>query len=201
MPAALSSSGAQRNSFGKLYSRYFSMHQNLLVIQIGGFTGLVGDPSGKADERTPLGESKVSGNVKSLTFAIQKFFSNAQSYAACRIPGLRDSESSKAPEIANNVEWLGSLNLLDFLTSVGRHARVPTMIRKDRSVCTLMVIECSSNNIVKRSNANELAAGSLLNRVHIPAHSSVRLSPIIQQSRLHDPARRIRLMGKHYLRR
>lgn len=102
------------------------------TVQIGGFTGLVGDPSGKTDERTPLGERTVEDNVKSLTSAVQRFFSAATSYASTRLGVPKASDSPQIPAVANNVEWLGSLNLLEFLTSVGRHARVPTMIRKDR---------------------------------------------------------------------
>ena len=102
------------------------------VLKIGGFTGLVGDPSGKTEERTPLGESKVGGNVRTLTSALRNFFTTARTYACRRSSEIDIDELPKAPEVANNVEWLGSLNLLDFLTSVGRHARVPTMIRKDR---------------------------------------------------------------------
>lgn len=98
--------------------------------QIGGATGLVGDPSGKLEERTPLGEQKVVDNVQSLTNATTRFFETATSYAECRLQ--HSLAHLRKPAVANNVEWLGSLSLLEFLRKAGRHARIPTMLRRDR---------------------------------------------------------------------
>ena len=101
-------------------------------LKIGGATGLVGDPSGKLEERTPLGEQKAVDNVKSLTGAAVNFFESATPYAESRFQ--TSFKHLPIPSVANNVDWLGSLSLLDFLRKAGRHARVPTMIRRDRCI-------------------------------------------------------------------
>ncbi|KLO19441.1 tyrosyl-tRNA synthetase [Schizopora paradoxa] len=108
---------------------HFHLHGHSVISLIGGATGLVGDPSGKLEERTPLGENIATQNVNSLRTAIQRFFSTASVYASRRIPKLENP--SPEPQILNNVEWLGSLGLLEFLTKAGRYARVSTMINRD----------------------------------------------------------------------
>ncbi|KAH8119532.1 hypothetical protein DFH11DRAFT_1686368 [Phellopilus nigrolimitatus] len=108
---------------------HFYLRGHNVIPLIGGATGLVGDPSGKLEERTPLGEQKAVDNVASLTNAADSFFESAATYASERL-GPSEKVLSK-PVVANNVEWLGSLSLLEFLTKAGRHARVPTMIARD----------------------------------------------------------------------
>ena len=100
------------------------------MLQIGGATGLVGDPSGKLEGRTPLVEQRAVSNVESLTTAVERFFETGIKYAAERLKTSR--EGLTVPKVANNVEWLGSLSLLEFLTKAGRYARVPAMISRDR---------------------------------------------------------------------
>ncbi|KAI5120300.1 hypothetical protein M0805_005804 [Coniferiporia weirii] len=108
---------------------HFHLRGHTVIPLIGGATGLVGDPSGKLEERTPLGEQKAVDNVASITGAAGSFFESATAYAERR---LRPSDRTVSPPVvANNVDWLGSLGLLDFLTKAGRHARVPTMISRD----------------------------------------------------------------------
>ncbi|THH08379.1 hypothetical protein EW145_g2743 [Phellinidium pouzarii] len=108
---------------------HFHLRGHIVIPLIGGATGLVGDPSGKLEERSPLGEQNAGHNVASLTSAASNFFESATVYADRR---LQPSENViTKPVVANNVEWLGSLGLLEFLTKAGRHARVPTMISRD----------------------------------------------------------------------
>ncbi|EJD03331.1 uncharacterized protein FOMMEDRAFT_146925 [Fomitiporia mediterranea MF3/22] len=98
---------------------------------IGGATGLVGDPSGKTEERSPLGKEKAVDNVESLTRAVDGFFASASEYGSKRLHSSQYDPPNSTPKVANNVEWLGSLGLLEFLTKAGRHARIPTMISRD----------------------------------------------------------------------
>ncbi len=90
----------------------------------------MGDPSGKLEERTPLGEIIATQNVNALQSAIKKFFSSASTYASRRLSNFE--KPTAEPQIVNNVEWLGSLGLLEFLAKAGRYARVSTMINRDR---------------------------------------------------------------------
>ncbi|PAV19006.1 tyrosine-trna ligase [Pyrrhoderma noxium] len=108
---------------------HFHLRGHSVIPLIGGATGLVGDPSGKLEERTPLGEQKAVSNVESLSTAVTRFFETGTKYAAERIqPSGKELD---IPKVANNVEWLGSLSLMEFLTKVGRYARVPAMISRD----------------------------------------------------------------------
>lgn len=100
--------------------------------QIGGATGLIGDPSGRSTERPLSEQSIVEGNVKALTAGIQQFFSRAMEYAKGR---LQPSDTPiTEPDVRNNLHWLKGLGLLEFLRAVGIHARINTMMARDRCV-------------------------------------------------------------------
>ncbi|KAL5524049.1 hypothetical protein ACEPAG_8222 [Sanghuangporus baumii] len=110
---------------------HFFLHGHEVIPLIGGATGLVGDPSGKTEERSPLGEEKAVDNVESLARAVDGFFASAVKYGSKRLRSSQIRERGSLPKVANNAEWLASLSLLEFLTKAGRHARVPTMISRD----------------------------------------------------------------------
>ncbi len=83
----------------------------------GGGTGLIGDPSGKTQERQLLTKEDVEANVEAQKKQLAKFL---------------DFESKSNPaRIVNNVDWLGSLSLMDFLRDTGKHFTVNYMIAKD----------------------------------------------------------------------
>lgn len=83
----------------------------------GGGTGMVGDPSGRSDERNLLSWDEVNENLKH----IQK-----------QLSGVLDFEAKSNPaRIVNNAGWLTELNLLDFLRDVGKHFTVNYMMAKD----------------------------------------------------------------------
>jgi len=83
----------------------------------GGGTGLIGDPSGKSQERLLLTREQVEENVKAQKKQLAKFL---------------DFETKTNPaRIANNIDWLGSLSLMDFLRDTGKHFTVNYMIAKD----------------------------------------------------------------------
>ena len=103
-------------------------------MQIGGATGLVGDPSGRNTER-PLAESEVvATNVDHLVAGINKFFDGAIAYAKKRVGDV--AETVTAPEVMNNLDWFKGIGLLQFLRTVGINARVNTMLARER--CALL---------------------------------------------------------------
>ena len=102
---------------------------------MGGATGRVGDPSGKSEERKLLGTSVVNDNVENLRTAVSKLFKSAREYASRRV--TINHSSIPDVDIVNNLEWLESINLLDFLTTTGKFARVQTMMNRDRYVVLL----------------------------------------------------------------
>lgn len=83
---------------------------------VGGGTGMIGDPSGKAAERQLLTRAQVEENVAGIGAQLARFL---------------DFEGEHAARLVDNHEWLGSLGLIDFLRDVGKHFTVNYMLAKD----------------------------------------------------------------------
>jgi len=86
------------------------------IVIAGGGTGLIGDPSGKSDERRLMTPDRVAANVESIRGIFERVFTGA---------GLGP------PPIENNLDWLGELRYVDVLRDVGKHFSVNQMIQKD----------------------------------------------------------------------
>ncbi|KAF8556385.1 hypothetical protein OG21DRAFT_1437203, partial [Imleria badia] len=114
---------------------HFQLCGNNVIALIGGATGLVGDPSGRMTERQLAEKTQIELNTNKLAQGIQKFFSNAATYAKDRL----STQSSTLPalQVLNNFTWLKDVNLLDFLRTTGIHFRVNNMLTRD-SVKTRM---------------------------------------------------------------
>jgi|TARA_Y100000294_G_scaffold5283_1_gene5356 tyrosyl-tRNA synthetase len=84
----------------------------------GGATGMVGDPSGRSEERNLLGAAELSANVEAMASQLRAF--------------LRfDGDDATAAILADNREWTVGVDVLDFLRDVGKHVTVGTMLGKD----------------------------------------------------------------------
>jgi tyrosyl-tRNA synthetase len=88
-------------------------HGHRPLVLIGGGTGLIGDPSGKASERTLLTKEKAEYNAAQIRTQLGRFFDLPES------------------DMLNNADWLLRLNLLDFLRDIGKHFSVNEMIKRD----------------------------------------------------------------------
>jgi tyrosyl-tRNA synthetase len=86
------------------------------VALVGGGTGLVGDPSGKRNERPMLTVSQVEANAAAIRAQLGRFL---------------DFEGPAAARLVNNADWLGGLALLDFLRDTGKHFTVNYMLQKE----------------------------------------------------------------------
>ncbi|MEW5987863.1 MAG: tyrosine--tRNA ligase [Chloroflexota bacterium] len=83
----------------------------------GGGTGMIGDPSGKSQERVLLSAAEVAANVESI---------------ADQLATILDFEVKSNPaRIVNNADWLGTISMMDFLRDVGKHFTVNYMLGKD----------------------------------------------------------------------
>lgn len=87
------------------------------VALIGGATGMVGDPSGRIKERPVLTEERLYHNQTCIQRQLEKF--------------LDFSPGSNQAQLLNNLSWLKSCNLLQFLSDIGQHISVSYMIAKD----------------------------------------------------------------------
>lgn len=109
---------------------HFQRHGHRVVLLVGGATGAVGDPSGRDVERPAQSHSILADNIAAITSQLHSFFTRADAYAATR---ALDAQAAIVPvSIANNADWLRQISLVDFLSSVGRHARVSAMLARER---------------------------------------------------------------------
>lgn len=87
------------------------------IALVGGGTGLIGDPSGKSQERLLLDMAQVEANAQGIRAQLERF--------------LDFGAGPNAARMTNNVEWLGSIGFLDFLRDVGKHFTVNYMTAKE----------------------------------------------------------------------
>ena len=87
------------------------------IAVVGGGTGLIGDPSGKSEERRLLTREQVAANAERVRGQLESFL---------------DFEGvPNRARLVNNLEWLGGMGMLDFLRDVGKHFPVNVMLRKE----------------------------------------------------------------------
>lgn len=87
------------------------------IALVGGGTGLIGDPSGKSDERSLLSEDEARANADALKRQLESF--------------LDFGDVSNAARMVNNLDWLGPARVLAFLRDVGKHFPVNVMLAKE----------------------------------------------------------------------
>jgi tyrosyl-tRNA synthetase len=104
------------NLIGLLVLRRFQDAGHRPIALAGGATGMVGDPSGRSEERNLLDEATLSANVAAIKAQIER---------------IVDLSPSSGGRLVDNREWTGDLRLLDFLRDVGKHATVNQMIARE----------------------------------------------------------------------
>jgi len=100
-----------------LVMRRFQLAGHRPIALVGGANGLVGDPSGRNEERTLNDESIVEEWVGRIRSQLEKF--------------LEFTNGSNKAEMANNLDWTKQLSALEFLRDVGKHFSVNQMLAKD----------------------------------------------------------------------
>lgn len=88
------------------------------IALLGGATGMVGDPSGKSEERNLLSEEVLTKNVAGIKAQLEKFIDF-------------DSKKNNAAELVNNYDWFKDMSFLEFIRDVGKHITVNYMMAKD----------------------------------------------------------------------
>ena len=100
-----------------LVMRRFQLAGHNPILLVGGATGLVGDPSGRNDERSLNDSSIVEQWVNRIKVQLSKFM---------------DFDSSSNPAtMSNNLDWTAPLSTIDFLRDIGKHFSVNQMLNKD----------------------------------------------------------------------
>jgi tyrosyl-tRNA synthetase len=96
--------------------RHFKQAGHQVIVLIGGATGLIGDPSGKSEERVLETIDTVRARGQAMQAQIEAFL---------------DQGDGPPPKFVNNIDWLGGVKLLEFLRDIGKHFSVNEMVHKD----------------------------------------------------------------------
>ena len=88
------------------------------IALVGGATGMIGDPSGKSDERNLLDEATLNHNVEGIKNVLARFLDF-------------NSSASNAPILVNNYDWMKQLSFINFARDVGKRITVNYMMAKD----------------------------------------------------------------------
>jgi tyrosyl-tRNA synthetase len=97
--------------------RRFQQHGHHPIALAGGATGMVGDPSGKSDERNLLTPDQLQHNLDCIKPQLARFLD----FTGARNPA----------RLVNNYDWTGDVTFLAFLRDIGKHITVNSMIAKD----------------------------------------------------------------------
>ncbi len=88
------------------------------IALVGGATGMIGDPSGKSDERNLLDEATLNHNVAGIKSVLSRFLDF-------------NSTEKNAPVLVNNYDWMKTFSFIDFARQVGKRITVNYMMAKD----------------------------------------------------------------------
>ncbi len=95
---------------------HFQRHGHRPIVLVGGGTGLIGDPSGKTEERRLQTLENLERHLAGIRAQLER---------------LLTFEGDNAAIMVNNADWLGELRLLDFLRDTGKHFSVNVMLAKE----------------------------------------------------------------------
>ncbi len=98
--------------------KHFQLAGHKPIVLIGGATGMIGDPSGKSQERNLLDEKTLRHNQECLKKQLSKFLDF-------------NSGKNNQAEMVNNYDWMKEYSFLDFIRDIGKHITVNYMIAKD----------------------------------------------------------------------
>lgn len=98
--------------------KHFQVAGHKPIFIIGGATGMIGDPSGKSQERNLLTEDTIQKNMAGIKAQLSHFIDF-------------NSTASNAAIMLNNYDWMKQFSFLDFIRDVGKHITVNYMMAKD----------------------------------------------------------------------
>jgi tyrosyl-tRNA synthetase len=96
--------------------RRFQNQGHRPLVLVGGATGLIGDPSGKSEERKLQTVESIQHNVESIKVQLKSIF---------------DFEGENGAVMVNNFDWIGPMDMVTFLRDYGKHIGVNYMLAKD----------------------------------------------------------------------
>lgn len=116
------------NLLGIFVLANFRRHGHTPIALAGGATGLIGDPSGKSDERNLLTDEIIANNLKGISYQLRTILDRAMELH----PETRRASAQSADiPLVNNADWMKPWSFIEFLRDVGKNFRVNTMLNKD----------------------------------------------------------------------
>lgn len=103
---------------GVMMLKHFQLAGHKPIALVGGATGMIGDPSGKSQERNLLDETTLRHNEACLKAQLARFLDF-------------ESDAPNAAELVNNYDWMKEYSFLDFIRDIGKHITVNYMMSKD----------------------------------------------------------------------
>ncbi len=103
---------------GVMLLKHFQLSGHKPLALVGGATGMIGDPSGKSNERNLLDEPTLRHNQEAIKGQLARFLDFT-------------SNASNAAELVNNYDWMKNFSFLDFIRDIGKHITVNYMMSKD----------------------------------------------------------------------
>ena len=103
---------------GVMMLKHFQLSGHKPLALVGGATGMIGDPSGKSNERNLLDESTLRHNQEAIKGQLARFLDFT-------------SKGANAAELVNNYDWMKNFSFLDFIRDIGKHITVNYMMSKD----------------------------------------------------------------------
>jgi tyrosyl-tRNA synthetase len=98
--------------------RHFQKAGHTPIVLVGGATGMIGDPSGKSDERNLLDQQTLEKNCNGIQTQLEQFLNF-------------DSSIKNPAMVVNNYDWMKSYTLIDFSRDIGKHLTVNYMMAKE----------------------------------------------------------------------
>ncbi len=96
--------------------RRFQLHGHRPILLVGGATGMIGDPSGRSEERQLQTTEQIAKNVSGIKKQMEQIF---------------DFNSENGAQMVNNNDWIGSMSIIEFLRDYGKLLGVNYMLAKD----------------------------------------------------------------------
>lgn len=103
---------------GVMLLKHFQLAGHKPLALVGGATGMIGDPSGKSNERNLLDEATLRHNQEAIKGQLARFLDFT-------------SDAANAAELVNNYDWMKNFSFLEFIRDVGKHITVNYMMAKD----------------------------------------------------------------------
>jgi len=98
--------------------KHFQISGHKPIALVGGATGMIGDPSGKSQERNLLDEPTLRHNQECIKKQLSRFLDF-------------ESDAPNAAELVNNYDWMKDFSFLNFIRDIGKHITVNYMMSKD----------------------------------------------------------------------